>query len=340
MSVLLLIISLGLILLAAEGFTNGVEAVGRKFSLTQAVVGSILAAVGTALPETILPIVAIFFGTSHGVGKEIGVGAILGAPFMLSTVAFFLVGLSVAITAIRKLRKFKLNIEFESTRRDLLFFIVMYSLAIFVPMIAGRALAAPMALFLLAGYAFYVYLTARGESAEIEHMAGLHLHSYFQKFDIFKGNSPSLALIILQIVLTLAIMVSGAHLFVKNLEVISLRLGMSPLLFALILAPIATELPEKFNSVTWTLKGKDSLALGNITGAMVFQSTFPVSVGLLFTEWHITGTALLSAILSLLSAIILLSELLLHKRISPVTLLLGGFFYLFYIGTVIVHIVR
>jgi cation:H+ antiporter len=105
---------------------------------------------------------------------------------------------------------------------------------------------------------------------------------------------------------------------------------MNPLLFALILAPVATELPEKFNSITWTWKGRDTLALGNITGAMVFQATFPLSVGLLFTEWKLTGMAFFSAIIALTSAFIVLMELIIRKRISPYTMLLGGVFYLIY----------
>ena len=55
-------------------------------------------------------------------------------------------------------------------------------------------------------------------------------------------------------------------------------------LIALVLAPLATELPEKFNSIIWLRDNKDTLALGNITGAMVFQSTIPVSVGILFID--------------------------------------------------------
>jgi cation:H+ antiporter len=105
---------------------------------------------------------------------------------------------------------------------------------------------------------------------------------------------------------------------------------MNPMLFALILAPIATELPEKFNSITWTWKGRDTLAMGNITGAMVFQSTFPVSVGILFTDWHLTGMALLSTVIAILSAIIVYGELTIRKKISPFTLMLGGVFYLVY----------
>jgi len=125
-------------------------------------------------------------------------------------------------------------------------------------------------------------------------------------------------------------MIKGAHTFVQSLEHISVKFGMDPLLFALLLAPVATELPEKFNSVTWTWKGRDTLAMGNITGAMVFQSTFPVSVGLLFTEWNITGMALFSALLAILSSLIVLGVIILKKRVSPLAVLFGGTLYLVY----------
>jgi cation:H+ antiporter len=151
------------------------------------------------------------------------------------------------------------------------------------------------------------------------------------------GSTPHFILILLQVVGALSVMVAGAHTFVKSLERISAAFGMNPLLFALILAPAATELPEKFNSITWTWKGRDTLAIGNITGAMVFQSTFPVSVGLLFTNWELTGMALFSAILALTSALIVLGEITFRKRVSPITLLLCGGLYLIYVTALIVN---
>ena len=329
-SALLLFISLVLILLAAEGFTNGVEALGRKFSLSQAVVGSLLAAVGTALPETILPVIAILF-SPEGASEDIGVGAILGAPFMLSTLAFFLVGLTATIMYWRKRRPFEIRAEFSSTRRDILFFIILYSFAVFMPMVSS--LSKPiLAVFLVLGYGVYAYLTARcGDSCAVEHFEGLHIFNFQKHLGYEKMDPLHVALIVFQVVGSLAVMVAGAKLFVEYLGVISTGLGMNPLLFALILAPVATELPEKFNSVTWTLKGKDSLAMGNVTGAMVFQSTFPVSVGLLFTEWHLTGMALFSAIIAIVSASAIYLSLLVKKRVSPFVLLFGGILYIIYL---------
>lgn len=327
---LLLLTGLGLILLAAEFFTNGIEEFGRHFSFSQAVVGSIFAAVGTALPETILPFVAIFmYGGASA--KEIGVGAILGAPFMLSTLAFFLVGITVTIAAMKKKRQFVLRVEAHSIQRDLLFFLAMYSTAIILPIVAGKAMLIPISVALVAGYIFYAYKTFRSESAEMEHSEGMYLWRMTKRIKpSLLRERPPLPLILFQVVFALVVMIKGAHTFVHSLERVSATFGMDPLLFSLLLAPVATELPEKFNSVTWTWKGRDTLALGNISGAMVFQSTFPVSVGLLFTDWEITGMALFSAMLAILSALMVLGVILIKKRISPLALLFGGVLYLVY----------
>jgi len=328
--ILSLLGSLITILLAAELFTNGIEAFGRHFSFSQAVVGSIFAAVGTALPETILPLVAIFM-YGGGSASDIGVGAILGAPFMLSTLAFFLVGLTVAVASLKKKRPFALNVELTSLKRDLTFFLGMYSAAIVLPLFLGKRFHAPVAVLLVGGYIFYAWLTFRGESAGLEHSDEMYLWRVVRRVIASRSNvSVPLLLILFQIAIALGVMIEGAHAFVGSLEQISLRFGMNPLLFALLMAPFATELPEKFNSVTWTWKGRDTLAMGNITGAMVFQATFPVSVGLLFTPWELTGMALLSALLAIASAVGALGMIVLRKRISPGLLLFSGCLYLMY----------
>ncbi|HMK55861.1 MAG TPA: sodium:calcium antiporter [Dissulfurispiraceae bacterium] len=331
--ILLLLVSLAMILASAEIFTNGIEVFGNKLALSQAVVGSILAAVGTALPETILPFVAILF---HGgdAGRHIGVGAILGAPFMLATLAFFLVGVSVCISYLAKRRKFELHVELHNIKRDLTFFILMYGAAISLPLLfhGGRLI---IAAGLIVAYFFYAYLTFRGESGCIAHSEEL----YFAKLldlvrrspdDTVSASGPGIAISLLQIFFSLGVMVGGAHFFVSGLERLSLSWSLSPLLFALLVAPVATELPEKFNSVSWTLKGRDSLAMGNITGAMVFQSTFPVSLGLVFTDWTISGLALFSAILALISSSLLLADIIVRKKLSPYTVMMGGLLYVIY----------
>ena len=127
MDIVLFFLSFVIILLGCEFFTNGVEWVGKRFNLAEGAVGSVLAAVGTALPETLIPLIAILTlgGTA---GKDIGAGAILGAPFMLATLALFFCGLAVLVFRKRRGRK-TLHVNGTLVRRDLKFFLVAYSFA-------------------------------------------------------------------------------------------------------------------------------------------------------------------------------------------------------------------
>src|SRR5580765_3835228 len=123
-----LVAALGVLLGGSELFTNGVEWIGEGFGLSEGAVGSVLAAVGTALPETILPIIAIASG--HASGEEIGVGAILGAPFMLTTLAMVVIAVAILIFARGGRRSRDLDIDRGVIRQDLGYFLVMYALAV------------------------------------------------------------------------------------------------------------------------------------------------------------------------------------------------------------------
>ncbi|MCS7202855.1 MAG: sodium:calcium antiporter [Thermodesulfovibrio sp.] len=329
--ILILFVNLVLILVGAEIFTNGVEVFAKRFSLTQAVAGSILAAMGTALPETILPLVAILLHKGEA-GHSIGVGAILGAPFMLSTLAFFLIGLTGFLSSILKRREFSFDIEISTVKRDLIFFILMYSCGIFLPMVVEKAFIVVM--LLIFGYVFYLYKTLKSSSKEIIQEEKLHFERFLERIPLisrFKSLLTSL-----QILIAVFVMIEGAQGFVKALQKLSESFNFDPLIFSLLVAPVATELPEKVNSIIWTLKGRDTLAIGNVTGAMVFQSTFPVAIGILFTEWNIKGYALLSACLVLFISLIILGGTLLRRRVPPFLLIFSGVFYILYIMIVLV----
>ncbi|HEU4572613.1 MAG TPA: hypothetical protein VFR93_07985, partial [Candidatus Limnocylindrales bacterium] len=125
----LLIVAFLVILAGAELFTNGVEWFGRKLELAEGAVGSVLAAVGTALPETMIPIVAILFsGSAHG--SDVAVGAILGAPFMLATLAMFVTGVAVLVMSRRRPAGDVMPVDPVVLAKDMRTFAVAYAIAI------------------------------------------------------------------------------------------------------------------------------------------------------------------------------------------------------------------
>jgi cation:H+ antiporter len=150
------------------------------------------------------------------------------------------------------------------------------------------------------------------------------------------GRPPAMRLILLQLAIGLGAIVGGAHLFVEELIEVAESLGIEPLILSLILAPLATELPEKANSFFWIREGKDSLALGNITGAMVFQSTLPVAFGLAFTSWDLDAFAILSVCLGLAGGLVAYWVLRLRGRFNALAIVLWGALYSAFLGAVII----
>jgi cation:H+ antiporter len=305
-------VALVIILASAELFTNGVEWLGENFGLSEGAVGSVLAAVGTALPETLLPLVAILLG--HGAGKDIGIGAILGAPFMLSTLAMFVLGTSVLIFARGGRRSTEIKGDRTVIVQDLGYFLVMYTLALVAGLFHPKWFKWLLASTLMVGYAVYVrrHFRTPGEKVEEAEASGevkpLYLLRWIHRLQGKRSaehGKPRPRITVTQTLLALAGIVVGARIFVLGIDRVAHTFHVPGLILALLLAPIATELPEKFNSVIWVRRKKDTLALGNVTGAMVFQSSFPVTIGLLLTPWRLTGDALVAAIVALAAGSIL-----------------------------------
>lgn len=384
---LVLVLSLAVILLAAELFTNGVEWVGYRLNLGEGVVGSVLAAVGTAMPETLIPIVAIlFFGEASA--NEVGIGAILGAPFMLSTLAMFVVGTTVLVFSRDGRRTTRVDANASVLSRDIVYFLAFYGAAVMAGFVAIQWLKWLIAVALLIGYALYVFRHFKDQAEECDEPKPLHasvwlprahcrvsgrvpntvLDYYFAEYSLIAvgasgqqcagvagGKSlaaitplyfldqgtPRLGMCIGQTVGALVLMVIGAHFFVQSVDHISVSLGIPALVLALIIAPVATELPEKFNSVLWVRAGKDTLAMGNITGAMTFQSCIPTAIGMSFTHWALAGSvpALLSAVIALITTAVIFGIGRLRGYLTAPLLLVGGVFYAAYLGYLFLFVI-
>jgi cation:H+ antiporter len=333
------------ILLGAELFTNGIEWFGRKLEVAEGAVGSVLAAVGTALPETMIPIIAILF--AGGGSTEVGIGAILGAPFMLSTLAMFVTGLAVLLAARKRLTGDVMPVNTGVLAHDMSYFGGAYAVAVgaaFLPLEPAWPKWI-VALGLLGTYVWYVKGHFEADpSVDAEDLAPLRFHRFDRRARRLDPAVPRLRVVNLQVLAALAFIIAGAYFFVGAVEHLSLTFGVDEALLALVIAPIATELPEKFNSIIWVRQGKDTLAMGNITGAMVFQSTIPTVVALVFasSSWHIgpgTYTAFASAAIAFVASAVIFIPMARSGRLRGRNLLVGGAFYLIYLGVVIAVLV-
>ncbi|MEI7475053.1 MAG: sodium:calcium antiporter [bacterium] len=321
-------------------FTNAIEHLGEKLNLSEGAVGSVLAAVGTALPETIVPVVAIlgayFAGADLQKSNDIGIGAILGAPFMLGTLAFFVTGAAVYIYAKKGRRTLDMPVDTVVMFRDLHYFAFSFILAVGASFLPSHKLKIFVAVALLFMYGLYVFKTLKKAITESEggeeELAALYFTKYIK-------TSPALEMpaIIVQLIFSLIGLIVLAHVFVGHLTNLAEIMKIPPLILSLILTPIATELPEKLNSILWIRSKKDTLALGNITGAMVFQSCIPTALGIILTPWVLNEYAVVNVIVVYLSVIVVYLNIVKNKGIlKPNALIMGGLFYLIYFAFVLV----
>ena len=346
MAVLILLVALIVILIGAELFTNGIEWVGRKLDLAEGAVGSVLAAVGTALPETMIPIIAILFASGEA-SHEVGIGAILGAPFMLSTLAMFVTGMGVLAFRARRATGEHMRIDAPTLSHDIRYFAIAYAIAVgaaFLPLepVWLKWIVA-VGLVLIYGWYVRAHFVADPE-IDLEDLAPLRFHRLDRGAHRRDPATPRLRVVNVQVAAALALIVLGAVFFVDAVEQVAATIGVDELLLSLVIAPIATELPEKFNSIIWVRQNKDTLAMGNITGAMVFQSTIPTFFALVFASsaWHIgegSYTAFASAAIAFLSTAAIFIPLARRGALRGRNLLVGGAFYVIYLGLVVAVIV-
>lgn len=327
MSLIIIIVSgMLLIVLSADYFTNGIEWLGARLKVNEGALGSLLAALGTALPETLVPVMALALGGSSRAQEGIGIGAILGAPFMLATLGFTVIGVGLWQSG-----RSRLAADLGPMRTDLQFFIWVFGLATvagFVPQGWHRVIGTVLVVLYLM-HAIRILSGARtaGESGAAP--------SSFLRF--YQRPHPPVAWIWLQILLALFGLIIGAHFFVTGLEQIAAWLHWSGFLLAVIVTPVATELPEVLNSIIWLRRSRDQLALGNVTGAMAFQASVVPAIGMFFSPWQLSPWEVATAGLGWFAALsvwIRAGDGELRVR----ELLAAGLFYLMFLGLVLLRI--
>jgi cation:H+ antiporter len=308
MDVILLLVALAVILLGAELFTNGIEWFGHRLNLAEGAVGSVLAAVATAMPETLIPVIAIVGPTIFGGGSpnsaEIGVGAILGAPFMLSTLAMFVTGLAIVIFSRRGRRGTEMSVNVRVLGRDVI--------SSWWPTRSRSPGAFLPADFRIGRWAWRQSWSSctpstsaptspirprrvRGADLNQLHLTRLgdRLPVRMVDIDVLPGEStgeevPRIRIIVAQVVGALALIIIGAQVFVGAVEHLSSVIGLDPRILALVIAPIATELPESSTASIWVRSGKTRWRWATSAGRWSSRAP-PHRAGILFTEWDLQG---------------------------------------------------
>jgi cation:H+ antiporter len=238
-------ISLAALLAAARRFTSSAERVGLALGMSPFAIGVLIVSVGTSLPELVSSIVAVASGTS-----EIVAGNVLGAN--LSNL-LFVMG-AVAVAAPRQIRLGEQYILID------LHFLLGSAFMLALTLKDGR-LAGGEPLFLLAGYAVYVFYLLKEGKREPDGEGSQ---------PAARPPFPKAQLAILAA--AAAVIYVAARATVSSLESLSLLLGVAPAIIALTILSLGTTLPELVVSATAARAGKADVAVGNILGSCVFNA--------------------------------------------------------------------
>lgn len=337
------------IYLSCEWFVNAVEWLGERLNVGRMAVGTILAAFGTALPESVVTLVAVTTGDTEE-AKNIGVGAAMGGPLALATVAYGVTG-AMLLLKHRKDRAMRRALvgtgassgsasspvldessvgtpeDMKRLAKDQMWFLPIFVVKVSLGLVAF-AFKPALGLLFFAAYAVYFWREIRNndESGEDEFLEPLKLQP--------KASSPATWAVVAQTLATLVVIFIASQYFVQQLDAIGPMLGLSASVTALLLSPIATELPEIMNAVIWVRQGKTKLALANISGAMMIQATVPSGLGLLFTTWKFDSALLWSGLITMAAIFYLLLTMRAHKLTPARLAAAAGFYALFAAGLI------
>ncbi len=344
--IVLLVVCAAAIYVSCEWFVNAIEWLGVRLKVGGVAVGTILAAAGTALPESVVTLMAVLFGSEDS-GDDIAVGAAMGGPLVVGTIAYAVTGgmlllrhrtrtrqaiaggtYDVPSTSTTRDQRVTDGIDTARLARDQVWFLSAFVFKVALGLVAF-AIKPWLGLIFLVVYGVYFYreMSSDGEDASAEGLDPLKLTP--------RSTNPSALAVWAQTIGALVVIFGASQVFVRQLEWAGPALGLPAVVVALLLSPIATELPEVMNAIIWVRQGKANLALGNISGAMMIQATVPSAIGIGLTPWEFDTPLVLAGVATLASVTYLLWVLRRHTFTATKLLVAGGFYVAFAVGLVL-----
>lgn len=281
---LLLIGGLALILLGANGLTDGSAAVAKRFRISDLVIGLTIVAFGTSAPELVISVLSALNGSA-----EMAIGNVVGSNTFN---ALMIIGCTAAVLPIK---------VGEGTMSKEIPLVILASLVLFFcandVMLDGRAeniIGRVDGLILLAFFLIflrYTFAIARNGNEE----AGEE--QKIKEMPIWKS--------VLFIVGSLAGLIFGGQLFVEGASGIARSLGVSESVIGLTLVAGGTSLPELATSITAALKKNPGIAIGNVIGSNLFNIFFVLGCSATISPLPMGGINNLDLTVMIASALLL-----------------------------------
>lgn len=274
-------------ILASRTVVEHAGTLARRSRLPAFMVGLTLLAVGTDLPEIANSIVASASGNGDvNVGDSVG-SAVVQMTLVLGLLPFF-------------------GRPHLESRRSVVIagLLTATALALGAGLMADGYLGRPDALILVAAWVAATWVVGSAEPGLM----------YQPKLDIDNGDDLSTPGRVMRILVGLVFVAGGATLAVWGVVAIAESVGISPYIISFFGASIGTSLPELVVDVTAIRRGQTAIAIGDIFGSSLVDSTLSIGIGPLLFPTAVTSSLVVPG--SLVAALALIVVTLLFSRIS------------------------
>ncbi|MBQ8673027.1 MAG: calcium/sodium antiporter [Bacteroides sp.] len=266
MDVLILIGSLLLILLGANGLTDGAAAVAKRFNIPNIVIGLTIVAFGTSAPELTVSVSSALKGNA-----DIAIGNVVGSNIFNALMIVGCAALFAPITVTRNTLRKEIPLCILAS---LLILICANDILLdkaeenVLSITDGLVMLCFFAIFL--GYTFAIAKNGPGEEGE-----------EVKSLPVWRST--------LYIIGGLACLIWGGSLFVDSASNIARSLGVSESIIGLTLVAAGTSLPELATSVVAALKKNPEIAIGNVVGSNLFNIFFVLGCSASITPLRLVG---------------------------------------------------
>ena len=276
MNILLLIGGLILILLGANGLTDGAASVAKRFHIPPIVIGLTIVAFGTSAPELTVSVSSALKGSA-----DIAIGNVVGSNIFNTLMIVGCTALFAPIVITRNTLRKEIPLCILSS-------IVLLICAndVFLDKASENILNRVDGLLLLCFFVIFMGYTfaIASKPATMEQQA---------EYPVIEEETEIKSLpwwkSILYIIGGLATLIYGGQLFVDGATGIARNLGVSESIIGLTLVAGGTSLPELATSIVAALKKNPEIAIGNVIGSNLFNIFFVLGCSASITPLHLSG---------------------------------------------------
>lgn len=327
MNILLLIGGLILILLGANGLTDGAASVAKRFRIPPIVIGLTIVAFGTSAPELTVSVSSALKGSA-----DIAIGNVVGSNIFNTLMIVGCTALFAPIVITRNTLRKEIPLCILSSVA-----LLICANDVFLNKAPENILNRADGLLLLCFFVIFMGYTFAIAFKPATATQTEQIKPPTTEEEETEVKSPPWWKSILYIIGGLAALIFGGQLFVDGATGIARNLGVSESIIGLTLVAGGTSLPELATSIVAALKKNPEIAIGNAIGSNLFNIFFVLGCSASITPLHLNGITNFDLFTLVSSGILLwLFGLFFAKR--TITRIEGGIMVLCYVAYMVVLI--